>query len=303
MSIFFFRKDDKGRVRKLAESIQRMSVIVLLFFVSKTHGQNIERKIIIDNGQCYFTTVDPEFQIATLHVFAVDKPVKTAKEYAVPAGRNLNVPIIPFCWDLTGKDMFVINFMNNALNNRRNALKQIPLNTLKEWDDKLTVSDVVMKSTEVMPYTGFEPYSETTEKSPVLDHFFFDAISTSDSSLCLVISNNGEITVWEYSHNSWKKGEDLKMTVAGFFSLFEYKGRPYLITSDGNVFAVQNRRLIKLADKKISQSLSDGILIINKTDQTISFMDKAAFDRQKSLTEMIRLYAKKNFSIKNNIFI
>lgn len=268
---------------------------VALFFVFELVGQSIERKIIIEKGMCYYTTIDPEFQIATLHVCAFDKPVKTAKEYAVPAGRNLNVPIIPFSWDLMGSDLFVINFMNNALNNRRNALKRIPMNTLKEWDDKLSVSDVIMKSTETQPYTWFEPYSETTEKSPVLDHFFFDAVSTSDSSLCLVICNKDVLTVWEYSRNNWKKGEELKMKSADFFSLFTHKGRPYLVASDGSLFAVQNNQLIPLADKKITKELSQGILIINRMDQTISFLMKDEFDAQKSFAEMIKQQATKIF--------
>jgi hypothetical protein len=267
------------------------TVVVAYFFVSPAFCQNIERKIIVEDGMCYYTTIDPEFQLATLHVFAFDKPVKTAKAYAVPAGRNLNIPIIPFSWDLMGKDLFVINFMNNALNNRRNAIKRIPMNLLNEWDDKLSISDVVMKSTEIRPYTWFEPYSEATEKSPILNHFFFDGIATSDSSLCIAVSNNGELTMWEYSNGKWKKGEDLKMQTDDFFSLFIHKGRPYLVTSDGKLFAVQNNTLIALAERKISQSLASGFLIINKTDHTVLFMEKEKFDQKKSMTDMVKQYA------------
>lgn len=257
--------------------------------------QSIERKIIVENGLCYYTTIDPEFQIATLHIAAVDKPIKTAKEYAVPAGRNLNTPIIPFSWDLMGDDLFVINFMNNAQNNRRNALKRIPLKELHEWNDTLTISDVVVKSTETAPYTWFEPYSEVLEKSPILDHFFFDAVATADSSLCLAISNNRELSVWEFSNGKWKKGEDLSMQADDFFSLFQHNGRTYLVTSDGSLYAVQNNKLIMLADRKISQALDDGFLIINKTDRSISFLNKAKFDKQKSMMELLKLYATKIF--------
>lgn len=291
MKMDFFRRSRERSVCRQDRGMSISSIFILFFFVSTLAAQTIERKIIIEKGMCYYTTIDPEFQIATLHVCSLDKPVKMGKAYAVPAGRNLNVPVIPFSWDLMGKDVFVINFMNNALNNRRNALKRIPMNTLKEWDDKLSISDVVMKSTETQPYTWFEPYSETTEKSPVLDHFFFDAISTSDSSLCLVISNNNELTVWEYNQNRWRKGEDLQVRSENFFSLFSYNERPYLVTSDGSLFAVQNNKLIKLADKKISQALSDGLLIINKMDHSISFLNTTTLDEQKSLSEIIKLHA------------
>lgn len=263
-------------------------ILVSMFLPLSEWAQNIERKIIIDKDQCYFTTIDPEFQIATLHVVAIDKPLKTAKEYAIPAGRSLSTPVIPFSWDLSGQNLFAINFMNNALNNRRNAIKCIPLHSLIVWNDKLSISDVVMKSTEVMPYTRFEPYAYVTEKSNLLDHFFFDCIATSDSSLCLAISNNGELSIWEFRNNSWTKGEELKMVNDNFFSLFNDQHQTYLITSSGAVHAVQNNRLKKQPETSLNNSLADGILIIDKVNRRILFLENAKLNRQKSVAEIVK---------------
>ena len=267
----------------------RNFIVMLLFFqVLSVWSQNLERKIIIENGMCYYTTIDPEFQIATLYVVAFDKPMKTAKKYALPAGRNLSVPIIPFSWDVVGKDVFVVNFMNNALNNRRNAIKRIPMNTLNEWTEKISISDVVMKSTEVQPYAAFEPYSYITDRSNILDHFFFDAVATTDSSFCFAVSNNGELTIWNYANEKWERGETINIKTDDFFSLFLYKKHAYLATSEGKIYEIQNNTLLKPTEKSISKPLADGILISNKMNGTISFLDKTKLNEQKSMEEIMK---------------
>lgn len=267
----------------------RNFIVILLFLqVFSALSQNLERKIIIENGMCYYTTIDPEFQIATLYVVAFDEPMKAAKKYALPAGRNLSIPIIPFSWDVVGKDVFAINFMNNALNNRKNAIKRIPMNTLNEWTEKISLSDVVMKSTEVQPYMPFEPYSYITDKSNILDHFFFDAVATTDSSFCFAVSNNGELTIWHYANEKWERGKTINMQTADFFSLFLYKKKAYLVTSEGKIYAIQNNIFLMQIEKSINKPLADGVLIINKMNNTVSFIDKANLNEQKSLKEMMK---------------
>lgn len=262
--------------------------ILLILQALSAISQNPERKIIIENGVCYYTTIDPEFQIATLYAVAFDKPMKMAKKYVLPAGRNVSIPIIPFSWDMVGKDVFAINFMNNALNNRRNAIKRIPINTLNEWTEKTSISDVVMKSTEIQPYIPFEPYSYITDKSSVLDHFFFDAVATTDSSFCFAVSNNGELTIWHHANKKWERGETINMQTNDFFSLFLYKKQVYLATSEGKIYAIQNNTLLIPTEKNINKLLADGVLIVNKMNNTVSFIDKAKLNEQKSLEEMMK---------------
>jgi hypothetical protein len=156
--------------------------LILLFDSLTCFAQHVERKIIIDKGNCYYATIDPEFQIATLYVVDFHKPVKSAKKLILPAGRNFNVPVIPFSWDLAGNDVIAINFMNNARSNRKQAVKRIPIHSLNEWDEKTAISEVILSSAEYPSYTSFEPYIYITGKSTILDHFFFDGIALSDSS-------------------------------------------------------------------------------------------------------------------------
>ena len=54
-------------------------VMLLLLQALSALSQSPERKIIIENGMCYYTIIDPEFQISTLYIVAFDKPMKTAK--------------------------------------------------------------------------------------------------------------------------------------------------------------------------------------------------------------------------------
>jgi hypothetical protein len=248
----------------------------------------VERKIIIDKGICYYTTIDPEFQIATLYAFDFQKSIKSARKLVLPAGRNSNVPVIPFCWDIAGTDILAINFMNNARSNRKQAVKRIPIRSLNEWDEKTSISEVILSSSEYPPYTHFEPYIHTTETSTVLDHFFFDGIALSDSSFCFVMSNDEKLTSWYYQNTQWSRGEEIAMQPDGFFSLFAYKAQPYLILPDGSIYALKNNRITEQPEKKINAKLADVILIINKMNDTVLFINASAFDEKKSMAELMK---------------
>jgi hypothetical protein len=263
-------------------------VFFMLVFNSLTcNSQQIERKIIIDKGICYYTTIDPEFQIATLYACSFNEPLKNAKKLVLPAGRNFNLPVIPFCWDIAGADVLAINFINNAGSNRKQAIKRIPIRSLNEWDEKTSISDVVMESATYPPYTSFEPYKYIIEKSNVLDHFFFDGIALSDSSFCFAIANNSELSLWQYSNNEWTRGAVVAMETNDFFSLFTYRALPYMIMSDGRIYGLKSNKIINQPEKKINEKLNNIVLIINKMNNTVSFMNAAAFDDKKSITELL----------------
>lgn len=264
-------------------------VIFIFIFDSLTcSSQQIERKMIIDKGTCYYTTIDPEFQIATLYTVDISMPLKQAKKMVLPAGRNSNAPVIPFCWDIAGSDVFAINFINNARSNRKQAVKRIPIRSLKEWDEKTSISDVVISSAEYPPYTSFEPYKFIIEKSTTLDHFFFDGIALSDSSFCFAISNNGRLSTWQYNNNEWSRGEEVEMQIDDFFSLVACKGKPYLVLSDGSIYAIKNNKLMKQPEKKMNAKLSDVILINNKMNDTVSFINASSVDDGKSMEELMK---------------
>jgi hypothetical protein len=272
--------------------IYKNALFFLSFILSfgSLHGfaQQVERKIIIDKGTCYYTTIDPEFQIATLYAFDFQKPVNSAKKLVLPAGRNFNVPVIPFCWDIAGNDIIAINFMNNARSNRKQAVKRVPIHSLNEWDEKTSVSEVILSSAEYPSFTSFEPYIYITGKSTILDHFFFDGIALSDSSFCFAMSNNGEFNSWYYQNMEWSRGEATTMQVDDFFSLFTCKAQPYLIGSDGSIYALKNNKLMKQPEKKINAKLTDVILIINKMNDTVSFIKASSFDEKKSMAELMK---------------
>jgi hypothetical protein len=145
-----------------------------------------------------------------------------------------------------------------------------------------------MSSAEYPPYTNFEPYQYITNKSNTLDHFFFDGIACSDSSFCFVISNNYELSTWQYNNNGWSKGEAIAMQVADYFSLCTHKNRPYLILSDGSIYAIMNNQLMKEPEKKLDVKLSDIILIIDKMKDTIFFINAASFNEERSIEELMK---------------
>jgi hypothetical protein len=261
---------------------------MLVFNSCLCFSQQVERKIIIEEGTCYYTTIDPEFQIATLHAVELNKPLKKAKKLILPAGRNFNVPVNPFCWDIAGKDVLAINFMNNARSNRKQAVKRIPIRSLNEWDERTSISDVVISSAEYPSYAIFEPYKYILERSSILDHFFFDGIASSDSSFCFAISNNGALSTWQYSANEWSRGGEVLMQVDDFFSLVTHKMQTYLIVNDGNIYALKNNQLMAQPEKKIQALLSNVILIIDKMKDTVSLIPVSSFDENKSMEELMK---------------
>ena len=72
----------------------------MIAFAQSALPQKIERKIIIKNNNFYYTTIDEEFQIATLHIGKTTDSLNAAKHYALPAGRNYDEPVNPFSWDV-----------------------------------------------------------------------------------------------------------------------------------------------------------------------------------------------------------
>ena len=172
--------------------------LILFYFVASTFvdGQNIERKIIIENGKYYYTTIDEEFQIATVHIGKSTEALKEAKHFALPAGRNYDAPINPFSWDLNKGFIYAINFLVHPLNDRNEALKKIKLSSLQEWDSTVTSIKLLMQSVDQNMFALNDPYIFTTKRSNILTNFYFDGIAINDSSYCMVMTNNDELTVW-----------------------------------------------------------------------------------------------------------
>lgn len=250
-------------------------------------AQVVERKIIIQNKHFYYTTIDAEFQLATLHTGNVSDGLKTAKSLALPAGRNYNDPINPFCWDVLKDDFYAINFLNHPLNDRNEALKRFKISSLQEWGDKVTVNNMLMISVDLTPFTNNDPYAFVIKKSNTLNNFFYDGIAINDSSYYMAITNNDELSIWNYDGFGWKNSETQKIPVDGFFTLFEYRKHVYLFLNGGQTYEVSTKTISQAPNKTPGAKLSEGVLIINKDDNTVKYIKNSQLDYNTPLNELI----------------
>jgi hypothetical protein len=266
--------------------MKQLFILLFVGLIVRTNAQNIERKIIIKNDQFYYTTIDKEFQIATLNTGKISETMETSKHLALPAGRNYNEPINPFCWDLSDSIVYAINFLNHPLNDRNESLKRFNLYSLHEWDSTISVVDMIMKSVDQNMFTRNDPYLFTIRRSNTLNNFFYDGIALNDSSYYMAIANNAELSIWNYNGKEWTHSEIQQFPVDGYFTLFTFSGHLYLLLSNGAIYEVSADHVLQ-EKKAPDPTLTDGLVIENRDDNTIKFIKKNRINQNTPLRELI----------------
>ena len=266
-----------------------MRTFFVSFFIlvaAKLSAQAIERKIIIENGNYFFSTIDDSNQLATLNTGKVNDAIADSKKLAMPAGRNYDDPIVPFSWDIEDTCVFAISFLLHPLNDRNEAIKRLNISSLKEWSTTVTPINLIMQSVETNPFAYNDPYLFVTRRSNIVSGFFYDAIVTSDKAYTMAISNGGELSIWKYNGTTWKHGDMFKFPVDGYFSLFEKDKKTYLILNSGMFYEATMNGLLPV-NKDCGSSLPSGFLVINKDENTVSFMKKNDLNQRTALNELI----------------
>jgi hypothetical protein len=273
-----------------------LCALCFFIFISafQLQAQDIERKIIISQGRFYYTTIDPEFQLATLHTGSCKEPLKSAKTVAMPAGRNYSEPVNPFSWDICGNSMYAVNFLNHPLNDRNEALKRFPLSSLLPWSDQLTISDMLLVSVDHNTFAINEPYMNAISKTKTLSNFFYDGLAVNDSSYYFAVANNGEFCLWNFNGTQWKQGKTQAFPLEGSFSLLERSGELYVILSSGELNKL-SMDSITPTGKTTGTSLSAGIIIVNKDEHSVKFMKNNQLDNNTPLNELIKKKANELF--------
>lgn len=267
------------------------------FFITLTSAlfsQAIERKIIIQDGNYFFTTIDDNDQLATLGTGKISEAKKDAKKLAMPVGRNYDDPINPFCWDIVGSNVFAINFLVHPLNDRNESIKRIETGSLKEWSATGTNIEMIMKGIEMNPFVYNDPYLFVTRRSNTLNNFFFDGIAPNDSTYTMAISNNGELSIWHYGGKEWKHGEVKSFPVDGYFSLFSFNNKTYLLLNTGVLYEASTSGIFPV-NKDCGMSLANGFLVINKDENTVSFMKHSDLNEITPLDTLIKKKAVRIF--------
>jgi len=268
-----------------------LSISFFLLAAITAQSQGIERKIIIEKGRLYYTTIDPEFQVATLYSTKASASLNNAKPLAMPAGRNYNDPVNPFCWDILNGNCYAVNSLKHPMNDQNESLKRFPLASLREWSKSVTVTEMLNKSMDYNTFTPNIPYAYVTQKSKTLDHFFYDAIALNDSVFCMGISNNNGFSFWRFNGKAWDHVENSNFPVSGPFSLFAYKQDVYMILSDGKVYALTTRSITELPEKSKNIDLSKGCLVVDKDANSIKFIPEELLNRKVPFLDFARAKA------------
>src|SRR3954471_5067644 len=268
-----------------------LSLVCLLLYSCSILSQNIERKIIIKDNLFFYTTIDEEVQIGTLHTDTISHALKTAKRLALPAGRSYRQPLNPFSWDLQNNRMFAINFLDHPLNNKYKALKCFILSLLQEWECGITAIDMIMKSVDQNMFAYNEPYRFMQHQSNILKGFQFDGIVLHNSSYGMVIANNNQLSIWNYANDKWTHGELQPFIIDGFFTLFEANNQLYIILNNGNVYKVSKRQVLTIPDKVTNRCLKENTLILNRDKNTVQLIKNNDLNIQIPFIKLIEMKA------------
>lgn len=250
-------------------------------------SQTVERKIVIKDNLFFYTTIDEENQLGTLHTDSISKPLKNAKKLALPAGRNYREPINPFSWDIRDRSMYAVSFLDHPLNNKNEALKCFMLSSLQEWNDTLTPISLIMKSVDQNMFAYNEPYKFMKHQSNTLSGFQFDGILLEDSSYTMVIVNNNELSIWNYAHKKWTHSQLQSFAINGFFSLFEANKQLYIILNNGNIHKVLKEKIQQTPDKVTTRPLTENTLILDRDKNTVRLIKNNELNMKTPFNELI----------------
>lgn len=259
---------------------------VLMLCCLSAEAQVLERKIIIEDSQFYYVTVDDNYQIGTLYSGNVAAKIGEAKAYAVPAGRGLSNELNPLAWDIRESEMYAINFLDHSLNDRNESIKKFEVNELKPWSTGIEIGDLIMESIDQHTYAVNQPFLFVKQRSKYLNHFHFDAI-VEKGNFWMVMTNNDELTIWKYAGEEWEASAVQTFKINGFFNLFLHKGKVHLMTQQGAIFEVNLKGMKSVQMESPTLKLEDVILVEDRDNEKIFYLKSGQINYEKSLKELM----------------
>lgn len=269
---------------------QFIVILLALTFGFAAKGQNLERKIIVEGGKYYYVTVDDNYQLGTLYTGELTAPLSESKAMALPAGRGLSSQTNPLAWDISGDDMYAINFLDHSLNDRNEAIKRFSLSGLKAWSEGVEIGEMIMQSVDQNMYVLNEPYLFAMERSNYLNHFYFDAV-VKDDAYWMVMTNNGELVVWKYEDETWTHSEVKMFKVSGYFHLMVHNDNLLFVNTNGEVYEIGLDKMNQVQLKNNMLNLAEITLIEDRDNDKVYYIKNGHFNHEKSLKEIMETSA------------
>jgi hypothetical protein len=219
-------------------------LVLLAFFNCIFYAQaqwRIERKIIIEDGQFYFFTVDDETQLATLYSGLVSQKLKGAKKRLFPIGREYTEPFNPLAFDINADEFVGVNWILNSMNGRYDAIKKI---SIKDWSKgraDWTNEDWGQASFDMPVAAPNDPWERMLEVNNTLENCFFDIIQS--NTLVMGVCNQGQLWIKEYKGNIWKNRAEIKVPFKQCFTLINRpNGKIGLLDAHANYYQIDEQK-------------------------------------------------------------
>jgi hypothetical protein len=235
----------------------------------------IERKIVVENGQFYFFTINEETQLATLYTGLLQQKIKDASKYRFPIGRENREDPNPLSFDIHGNRFVGINWILNSNNSRYEAIKNIDLRDWQKSHSEWTDEDWAQLSFDQPLLAPNEPWQQMLERNHVLDHFFFDLICTDVP--VMAICNQGQLSLSHYNGKGWEHSVPVPVPFDEYFSLVSRKGKLGIVDRQGNVYTVDPAaNMLQL--KVRARGTKPQVLIIDKDKGKNYLLPQEAID-------------------------
>jgi hypothetical protein len=197
----------------------------------------IERKIIIQNGQYYFFTIDEETQMAKIYSGAFKQKLNKVQKRMFPIGREFNDQFNPLAFDINGDEFVGINWILNSMNSRYEAIKKISIKDGSKIRADWTNEDWAQLSFNQVILAPNDPWEFMLADTNVLDNCFFDLMKTKVP--IMAVTNQGKFWLSNFSDNKWQVVFKAKKSFGQYFTLIPKScGGIGLLDNEGNNYFI-----------------------------------------------------------------
>ncbi len=266
------------------------SFIAVLISFSNLFADRIERKIIIQDSNYYFFTIDESTQLANLYTGKTSVPTSQALPVVLPIGRRLSQPFQPFCYDINGKNIIAINQIKHPLNSPLFSLKKIPVsyqNMNAENARTLLLSSFKQKDVAI-----FTPWQFMTQQNNILENTLID-IAVDGDSIYTAIHNHGQLIISLWDGKAWKAFPPATVNYSSYFSLF-FAGKQLMLLDQIGQLLTFNRSSGKPEKSYLinqtNYNADDYVMLINKDSKSTCLLKRNLVESGKySIDELTKM--------------
>lgn len=266
-------------------------IILICSFNFSIAQSKIEKKILIQDGMFYFMTFDEISGMSTLHMGHVSNSIHQSQNYILPWSRHTESPEQVLMWDIIKDSFTCVNTIRHSQNDPFQNIKRVGLQQLDSLVLFAENKDLfILNGIDQNNYIRNVAHEFVLKEHKFLDSYYSD----------LALGVDGDLYILNHVEGKWRlqKGNEIfnvqlaqNITVENQPNLVRVQEK-FVVLIGENVFELllgATKELVFL--QKIKTKLDDCILIINRDENTLSYMNSSFFDSNNSLAELIKLYS------------